>query len=434
VVDAGGAATLGLGSANASAITLGRSGITTTTNGSIAATATAPPTTDQIAISNAGQPVATAGVSGLQITYAGGAGAIESSAEHMDVTPGTTSGSTWNGLRLVAGGESGTGGAFNGLKLEGPATTTGGTDTAVNITTGWDIGVNVQSGGLQLNAMSDPAAPTSGNLRVYVHTVSGRTMLKALSSTGIDYTYQPSLFQQNVFLVSPGSTSTTLGLNAMGAPITMGAGTYTNTLAGSESAGYMANWATTTITGTAVGFMQSTSQYYRGSVANGDNGFFVFTRMEFPDTITGYQGVTGTRFWSGLTSAAAVGTMTASDAPTGDFAGFRISGNAGETTFRFLTRNNATTTNTNTLVTMAQNKEYDLYFYVKPFSATDATQNQTIYWRIDNLTDGVAPVEGSVAATLPTAGTAMRYIFAMQNLNATSRNLKFQRAYVETDR
>jgi len=66
-------------------------------------TAAGVPGQDMVQITNAGQPVVAPGVSGIQLTYAGGAAAVEASAERIDLTGGTTAGGTWNGLRVVQG-------------------------------------------------------------------------------------------------------------------------------------------------------------------------------------------------------------------------------------------------------------------------------------------------------------------------------------------
>jgi hypothetical protein len=135
-------------------------------------------TNDLETITNVGNPVTVAGVNDLQMTYAGGAGAIESAAQRIDLTPGTTSGSTWSDLRLtgaatgpLAGVQEnaikiqgpsawGAGGQFNGINITGLAgvgtatgtivglnigSITGGsaTETAISIGTGWDSALNI---------------------------------------------------------------------------------------------------------------------------------------------------------------------------------------------------------------------------------------------------------------------------------------------------
>jgi hypothetical protein len=401
---------------------------------SAAFTATGIPTTDLVTISNVGQPTATSGVNGLNITYIGGAGAIESSGSRIDITPGPTSGSTWNGLRIVSTTNAGTGVALNGIKIDGPSSAGTGTATGLNITTGWDIGLNIQSGGIRMAAISDPTAPAIDNLAVYARTISGRTMLKSEGSSGVSYALQPSLFQQNIWVAQAGSANNTAQWQSQGAP-----GTYTTvpvlTNAGSQTLSYNASFSTAAAANAGNGFMQSTSSYYRGNTNNGNSGFFTTARVAFPGTLANYTSAgLGSRFWSGMTSQNVLATMGANDTPTGDFAGFRLSGSAGETTFRFLTRNNVTTTNQNTGVTLVVGDSYDLYMFVKNYDTAAPTQNTTIYWRIDDLTAGTAPVEGNQTLTLPTVTTALRFMTTLDTVNAAAKQLDIQRMYVETDR
>jgi hypothetical protein len=133
-------------------------------------------TNDLSTFSNVNNPVTVAGVSNLQINYVGGAAAIEASAQRIDLTPGTTSGGSWNGLRLVpiVGPLAGVtesmisvqsptaysaGGVFNGIEMPflGSGTATGttyginigsitggsATETAMFIGSGWDSAISV---------------------------------------------------------------------------------------------------------------------------------------------------------------------------------------------------------------------------------------------------------------------------------------------------
>ena len=97
--------------------------------------ASAVPTTDMAVITNVGRPVTTGGINGLQVDYYGGAAAVESSAGRFNITPGTTSGGIWNGVRIVAGAPA-AGVTANGIKLETTAGT--GTQNALYVGTGWN--------------------------------------------------------------------------------------------------------------------------------------------------------------------------------------------------------------------------------------------------------------------------------------------------------
>ena len=121
--------------------------------------------------------------------------------------------------------------------------------------------------------------------------------------------------------------------------------------------------------------------------------------------------------------------MITTDTPTGNFAGISFSGvrDLSSGFFQFSTKNGTTQTNTSTGVTLNVNKTYDFYVYC-------SQRCTTINWRIDNLTDGVAPVEGSTTATLPTNTVAMRCVDLFAPLESVIHNVRFQRLYCETDR
>jgi hypothetical protein len=102
--------------------------ISQNTNGKgITVTATGVPTADQVQITNAGQAITTANVNGLSINYTGGAAAVESAGQRIDLTPGTTAAGTWSGLRIV---DNATGPVAqvieNSIKLEGPTSISNG--------------------------------------------------------------------------------------------------------------------------------------------------------------------------------------------------------------------------------------------------------------------------------------------------------------------
>ena len=116
---------------------------------------TVAPTADMVQITNAGFPNVTAGISALQINYVGGAAAIEATAARVDITPGTTSGGTWNGFRVIPVAAAATGVVYNAMKFDS-ITANGGTDNIIYVGTGYDNiisynGTSVINGSGQLN-------------------------------------------------------------------------------------------------------------------------------------------------------------------------------------------------------------------------------------------------------------------------------------------
>lgn len=159
-----------------------------------------PPTTDMVVITNTGQNVATAGVSGLQVTYVGGAGAIEASAYRSDMTPGTTSGSTWNAFRVAATTAAASGVVFNGMKFDNK-TTGAGTSRAFYVGTGYDEIMNY-NGTVVINGNGTvvggqvvgtvPSATTAGTVTTAaqpnITSVGTLTSLAVSGTTGVTST------------------------------------------------------------------------------------------------------------------------------------------------------------------------------------------------------------------------------------------------------
>ena len=137
------------------------------------------PTTDIVTITNAGLSVTTAGVSALQVTYAGGAAAVEASAARIDMTPGTTTGGTWNGWRFVGATAATTGVTMNALKID--SITTGlGTDNALYVGTGYDNIINY-NGTTIIDGTGQIPKLTNGNSNI---TIVANANVN-ISSTGV---------------------------------------------------------------------------------------------------------------------------------------------------------------------------------------------------------------------------------------------------------
>lgn len=394
--------------------------ITTSAAGKgIAIAAGAVPTTDLLSITNTGQGVTTAGVNGLSVNYVGGAAAVEASGMRVDLTPGTTSGGTWNGLRVVANSTGAVSGVSEyGINLDGPITPGSGLEAALTIDANWDAGIQIEG------RSSEPPVPTGSNIYVYAQKYAGRTILAQKGASGVAVGYQPALFEQSVTLVTPGNGTT---INSIGTtPIV---DTTVSTPAATEAYGYNMNFVTTTTSGDTSGISGNSNQaqYYRGGTTNGSNGFFYVARLGFPDASYG-SGSTGARVWTGLTTqvnTTSATPMAQADAPTGSFIGFRYSTNASDTNWMLHTSSGGTPTAASTAMAFAATKTYDFYLYCAPLGTT-------VYWRIDNLTDGTTQ-EGSTTTTLPATTTGMRYMTGLGSLG-TARNLRVNKIYIETDR
>jgi len=403
----------------------------TTSSGSkgVSVSAGTAPTSDIFSISNSGQASTTAGADGLEINYVGGGAAVEAEGANIDLAPGTTSGGTWNGLKITANATGPVSGVTeNGLKVVGPTSPGSGSQIGVNVTTGWDIGLNLDSGGIQMaNLPDDPATPASGEFRLYSKLVAGRTMLKALGSSGINYALQPSLFQQNVVLVTGGAGTSTSTYTTLGSNVTASGTLATGSGSTSEALGNTSRIATGTTSGTVAGFYTK-NVYYRGSISNGADGYFYFVRLNFNgQTLSNYNTATGARIFAGMCGTT-FNNCTNSDSPTtSSAAGFQFSGSRTDTNFQFITCNGSACNLTDTGVAVNNTDTFDMYIY-------NAPQGSTTYWRIDDVTAGSAPVEGNTGTDLPVGSTALNAGLQIINLSAANRFIYFQRMYFETDR
>jgi hypothetical protein len=135
--------------------------VNTNATGQARIVAAAAPTIDQFIITNAGFPAVTAGTSAMQIDYVGGAAAVEASASRINLTPGATTGGTWNGFRTVVGTDATTGVTLNGFKLDTIASPGAGTSNAMFVGTGWDNIINYNTASI---ISGTGAVASQGNL------------------------------------------------------------------------------------------------------------------------------------------------------------------------------------------------------------------------------------------------------------------------------
>lgn len=391
---------------------------------SLAISSATAPTTDQVSIDNsASAGVTTANASGLHINYKGGAAAVESSGLRIDYAPGSTSGSTWDGLRIVANATGAASGVTSyGLKLEGPTSSDGGTDEALYVGTGWDIGLDIQSGGIQMAAQNNPAAPAAGNLKIYAKAVAGRIVPKWIGPAGVDTPFQAALWGNNTAMWTTTNATAGLWQGTVGA----GAGTYSTALPTTTNlytSMIRGRWASVvTTTNQQVGQRSSQNQFYRGAVA-GQGGFFFFARF-------GTEAWTaGDRLFVGL-GTGTTGMVTGNPSSLTNILGFGI--DAGDSAITFMHNDNSGTATKDAIAgqpTLAANQGYDVYIYAKP-------NDSTVYYRIDNLNTGATIVDTSTTTDLP-VNTTMMAAFALMsngaNTPVTSAQIGLNRVYVETD-
>lgn len=272
-------------------------------------------------------------------------------------------------------------------------------------------GVTV-SGSLMLDSRSDPRPPPPGFLKLYAKSVSGRQLLKGIGPSGVDYPYQPSFFQNQICMLSAGASTT---INAVGCSATND--TTVSHPTPTETYGFMANFATAATALDNAGTSSNVASFFRGSTT-GANGFFFNARIGVVDA-------TDVRLFIGMANQT-IATMTDSNNPSGHYAGFQFSTNRADAAWQFVTKNNVTQDVSDTGLAVSTSKVYDMYVYCTP-------QCATIYWRVDNVTDGTT-AEGSTATNLPGGSTALRGMVGVGAVAASAKNIRMQRMYIESDR
>ncbi len=424
-IDSGTSGSLSLGSGNASNITLGKFGTTTSTAGSLVVNAgTNVPTIDQVVIDNtASSGVTVAGVNGMNIKYKGGAAAVEAAGMRIDYTPGTASGGTWSGMRIVESIAAASGVNSYGLKLEG-AGTGAGNSYGVEVATGWDIGVDVQSGGLQLATQTDPAAPAANNLRIYAKDIAGRVMPKWVGPSGVDTPFQANLGFNRVALSAPtGTTNCSTGATGIGSTST-GAGTCTvPALAATNllTSVRRLSFSTGNTAGTVSYQRQSQLQVWRGNTA-GVGGFFYTIRFGLSTLAT------GNRAFIGLSSSIANPTnVDPTTSATIGRVGLAINSNTGN--WNFVNNAVGTAPTVTGLGASFPVNTTDLYELIL-FSAPNGS---TIGWRVTNISTG-AQTSGSASTNIPANTVFLAPQFWITN-NATNAAaiLDFSGWYLESD-
>jgi hypothetical protein len=424
-VDSGSSGVLNLGTVNSTGITLGKFGVAVTAPGGLNINSgTNVPTVDQVSIDNTSSTgVTTADVVGLNVHYKGGAAAVEAAGIRMDYTPGTTSGGTWSGMRIVENMAAAAGVKSYGLKLEGGGTGSG-SSYGIEVASGWDIGIDVQSGGLQLAVQTDPAAPAAGNLRIYAKDIAGRMMPKWLGPSGVDTPFQASLgFNRVAFTEPTGTANCSTGSTGLGSTST-GAGTCTvptlvstNLLTSVRRISYSS--------GTTVGAIayqrQSQLQVWRGNVA-GVGGFFYTTRFALSTLAT------GNRAFVGLSSSIATPTnVDPTTSPTIGKVGMVINANTGNWNFASNAAGSAPTfANLGASFPVNTTDIYELILYSAP-------NGSSIGYRVTDISTG-AQTSGSAGGNIPTNTTFLAPQFWITNNAAsTAAIMDFVGWYLESD-
>jgi hypothetical protein len=152
---------------------------------------------------------------------------------------------------------------------------------------------------------------------------------------------------------------------------------------------------------------------------NGDLNYRVGKNISFYANLY-LARITNVRAWIGVTDQTQI-TMAASDNPAGNYAAFRFSTIAGDSTIQCITKDGTTQTIVDSLVAPVANTGLNLSTVFN-----DSVPNVVFY------INGV--VVATITSHLPTAGTNTRYVVTtFWTVNATSAGFGFGQIYLEHD-
>lgn len=278
---------------------------------------------------------------------------------------------------------------------------------------------------------TNPAVPAADSMMLYSRKIAGRVMPKWMPPSGLDSFVQPALFGNNIVCYMP-NTGTTAGIN-MGTPWAVGTTVSHPTPASTAPAMYnqlkrtrSANVVTTTNQVLGVSsIVTGAHQFWRGNAAD-LGGFFFFSRFSIDlwpaSTCRLFVGL-----HSGTTALVASDTLPAVSA-----CGLWHDTTMTNSQLFFMTKDGTTATTTAITLgsALAAGQVFDFYMYLKP-------NDNTIYFRLDDVVAGTTLIDSSKTTNLPASTTFMGPSCTMSNgtanITVTTVAIGVNRIYVESD-
>jgi len=280
--------------------------------------------------------------------------------------------------------------------------------------------IGVDGGILLQSITSEPPIPAAGMLEVYCKSIAGKLMLKQVGPSGLDSPLQNAIWQNNTVLFTPAAAAGvwqgTIGSNL---------GTPTVVLPTMVNVGTMlrrSNFPTVVTTLNQQVGTRTESMFFRGSIANLGGFFFVSKFMLGTWT-------TGNRLFVGM-CAGTTAVVTVEPSTLTNILGFGV--NAADTEITFMHNDAAGSATKDTISgqpALATNNAYAAYIFCRP-------NDSTVYYRLDNLSNGTTIIDTSTTTDLPvntTALTAQSIIGNAANTVAGSATIGINRIYIETD-
>jgi len=274
----------------------------------------------------------------------------------------------------------------------------------VDNSSGSSVFTILASGATRLLGITEPTAPSAGNLLTYAKNIAGELFLFIKNPAGQSMPTQDAFWNQATYMWKPTTATDGLWIGTAGA----GAGTFANTLPSNSTlytqmkrARY-SNVATTT--NQVLGQRNTEAMWWRGDSA-GEGGYFVCSNF-------GYNTWTnGSRHFFGLHSGTTV--VSAEPSALNNTVGFAVdSGDNGA--ISFLTRDGSAATKAPTGLTIVSGKGYKACFYAAPNSSS-------IGWWIKDINTGTE-ASGTATNTLPTNTTFLTVGVLASNAALTAAN------------
>lgn len=273
---------------------------------------------------------------------------------------------------------------------------------------------------LLMTAISEPAAPAAGKMKLYPRDIAGRIMPKFLGPSGLDTVVQPALFNNGIQIVSPGATTSFsyLGISAFSATGTVSHPAITPTnLRTSTRRGIV----TSAATANSVSQLRNTVyQCYRGA-APGIGGFFFAHRFAIStnfSTQAHFAGLSNNNgAWAGGTNPSTILNSI----------GFGY--DAGDANYQFMSNDGAGTANKidTGMAVLDPNEIFEIIMFA-PANST------SVGYRLKNLVTGAEFSGVYGGSKLPAGGVGLTPTFYLTNgSTASSVVYEFMRYYLETD-
>ena len=267
-----------------------------------------------------------------------------------------------------------------------------------------------------------PAAPSTGNLRIFAKTRAARGTLNTIGPLGVDVAYQPALFGNTMILWVPSGTTAQTAFGAVYTARNNGTSAAQATPARASTNAMTSLFRATFSTGTTAtgssGTQTASTVAWRGNAA-GLGGFFFFSRFGV-ETLSA-----DLRVFVGLSANNATIVADASTWPNT----CGLVKDTADSTWQFATRNATTLTKTASGCTVTAGQILDLYVFAPP------NNSATIYVRlVDAVTGTIFMDDVAITSNLPVNTTFMYMQAQTQSVTGTTAKLlALNKMYLEQD-